>query len=167
MEETNALCEEIKTSFLDTVGILEGLSKERATWITNFETMQRKHYDKKMEELQADFLKKIESKDCQVELMKREFQKLIESKDTQLNLLRSSSEEKVASFNQGLVELEDLNKKLMEATNKAQLYQSLNQTFTEKLNTLSEQLEEEKSQNQILARQLSEFQKCCEDVCII
>jgi hypothetical protein len=59
----------------------------------------------------------------------------------------------------------DLNKKLMESTNKAQLYQSLNQTFTEKLNTLSEQLEEEKSQNQILARQLLEFQKCCEDVC--
>lgn len=165
VEETTALCEEIKTSFLDTVGILEELSKERATWVTNFETMQRKHYDKRVELLQADFTKKMESKDAQLVSMQSEFQKSIESKDGQLDQLRSNTELKTAHFNKGLAEMENLNKTLIEANNRAQLYQTLNQSLTEKLNTLSEMLDLEKSQNQILSEQFSEFQKCYQEVC--
>ena len=126
--------------------------------------MQRKHYDKRVELLQADFQKKMESKDAQLVSMQSEFQKRIESKDAQFNLLRSNTEQNAAHLNEGLAELENLNKKITEANNRAQMYQTVNQSLSDKLNTLSGMLDQEKSQNQILAQQLSESQRCCENV---
>lgn len=49
VDETNTYCEEIKASIAETAAVLDELTKDRSTWMANFETMQRNHYDKRYE----------------------------------------------------------------------------------------------------------------------
>ena len=115
--------------------------------------------------MQVDFKKKMDSKEAQLELLQSEFNKMQENKQAQLDLLRSKLEQKAAHFTEGLAKLDRLNHELSEAKKSSLSYQTLNQTLTEKLASVSEMLEQEKSQNLIFAQQLVEAQTGSENVC--
>ncbi len=78
-EEIQRVCHwytEIKTAAQDTAETLEEIAKDRESWLSNFEDMQRKHYDRRVKLLQSDFRKSIDEKETLLNTMRGDNERL-------------------------------------------------------------------------------------------
>ena len=70
------LYNEVKTVAKDTAQTLEEIGKDRESWLSNFEDVQRKHYDKRVKLLQCAFEKTINDKETMLKAARCDVERL-------------------------------------------------------------------------------------------
>ncbi|XP_057377114.1 probable DNA double-strand break repair Rad50 ATPase [Daphnia carinata] len=77
LQKVDQLYAEVKNIFADTAQIIEDTRKEKETWLSNFETLQKINYERKEMQLRNEFKRSIDEKDAKIDAMRCEAEQLI------------------------------------------------------------------------------------------
>lgn len=77
MQKVDQLYAEVKNIFADTALIIEDTRKDKETWLSNFENLQKIHYERKEIQLRNEFKRSIDEKDAKIDAMRCEAEQLI------------------------------------------------------------------------------------------
>lgn len=77
MQKVDQLCAEVRTISTKTALILEDNRKDKGTWLSNAEKLQRMHYERREMQLRDEFKRSIDEKEAMIDAMRCEAEQLI------------------------------------------------------------------------------------------
>ncbi|XP_032792378.2 myosin-11 isoform X2 [Daphnia magna] len=186
LQKVDQLYAEVKNIFADTALIIEDTRKDKETWLSNFENLQKIHYERKEIQLRNEFKRSIDEKDAKIDAMRCEAEQLIiqfqdtselraeiansiehikqlnsinDTKEKELNLIR----DKLVSMQQAVSTYEDIKHSLNILTKDRAALQDRYGLLEKKYNSTSEALVDCTSHKDRLEKTLDGLNKQLEE----